>query len=199
MQQGQGKRSVHWRGGCRRCFVLCFCPGKGQSTVQGLRWRQQRQQEHNTRAEQGPGSKIYSLRFAFYTFPPLHRLGPFHLYHQIKKIFNWKQKISYEVILIFLKSNNCQAASKTFSLQRTTFWKMQCLFNDFIVHSSWLYLCRIHQKILIFLSTFLKIIRKMSGFQQKVKYKSKKKGTVVIKSSLCRQRTCGLLALLHTM
>lgn len=41
------------------------------------------------------------------------------------------------------------------------------------------------KKILIFLSTFLKSIHKMSGFQHKGKYKFKKKGTVVIKSLLC--------------
>lgn len=167
IQQGQGKRGLHWRGGCRGCFVLCFCPGKGLSRARALRWRQQRQARAQRAWEgQGPESKISSLRFVFYPLPPLHRLGPFHLSHQIRKIFNWKQKISCEVIVIFLKSSNCQAASKTLSLQRSTFWKMQCSFNEFIVHDYifvWF-----TKKYLFFYQHFWKASVKCLAFNRKV-------------------------------
>lgn len=118
---------------------------------------------------------IFSYICVFYS-PSSPRIGALSFVPSSKKNIQLKAKNEpCSDTIFFLKSSNCQAGSKTFLLQRSTFWKMQCLFNEFLVHISWLYLCRIHQNMFIFLSIFLKSIRKMSGFQNKVNINLKRK------------------------
>lgn len=79
--QGQGKRGAHWRGGYRRqemspCLVLLPLPWGRTEWSPGAGWKvAEAGGAQHVWEEQGPGSKISSLSFVFYSPPSFPQVG----------------------------------------------------------------------------------------------------------------------------